>query len=374
MKSDRHTIFENDYKGKGVCSADQKNTTHAANLWASEFSVTGADGQSTLLFAGVRHGVNSPYLLAKGSDERKTGAENRAKEVVTAALFLGINKDKLERALQGHTVQLHLTSTSLLAPQDILGSKEGSQLVDQRAAWEVLSSQKPLELSVPDKNGKFTTVNINLNVAAFNFAVNERGLKLGFGIETSDKHNQQGLRMLLGDDFLSKAEPGGWVGNYLKDNPENAQRVKALASQLKMMLADDAHHTDAGDAYKAARVLALLSWEIGTTPAWNCKSGKDRTGMLDAEIKREAVFMYQAEDNLPGKPGPLDAKGSELLQQVLLHSGNLEVQRQNTGAEGNKVLGTHGLRDFLGLGLSTRHDRIVNQQIAEQARGLSGLV
>ncbi|WP_342221288.1 inositol phosphate phosphatase SopB [Candidatus Fukatsuia endosymbiont of Tuberolachnus salignus] len=374
MKSvGKHNIFETDYKGKGVCSADQKNTTHAVNLWTSEIFIIDKNGKETRIFAGVRHAVHSPYLLAKGSNERKVGAEQRAKEMVTAALFL--DKDKLEKARKGQTVQLRVISTSLLAPKDILGSKEGRQLADQMAAYEALSSQKPLKLSLRDENGKLITVKINLDIAAFNFPVNERGLKLGFGIKTSDKYNQSGLTKLLGD-LSPKAKLGGWVGNYLegKPKPENAERVHALAKQLKTMLADKAHHNDAGDAYKAARVMILLAYEIGITPAFNCKSGKDRTGMLDAEIKREVVFMHQAKDKLPSKPGPLDASGSKLLQAVLLHSGNLEIQEQNTGAEGNKVLGKHRLRDILGLGLSTRQKRIINQQVADQARGLSGLV
>lgn len=37
----------------------------------------------------------------------------------------------------------------------------------------------------------------------------------------------------------------------------------------------------------------MLAYEIGAVPCWNCKSGKDRTGMLDAEIKREAINYHQ---------------------------------------------------------------------------------
>ncbi len=372
MQSAGRNIFTTDYNGKGVCSADQKNTTHAANLWSSTFSVMGEDGKPVTLFEGVRHGVNSPYLLAKGSDERKSGAENRAREVVTAALFLDMNREILNSALKGDTVTLRLASTSLLAPSDILGSKEGSQLADQVNAWQALSSEKPLKLSIPGPNGEFITVNIDFKVAAFNFPVNERGLNLGFGMKKSEEVNQAGLRILLGNTAL-KAELGGWVGLYLAGDPEprNAEVVRALATQLKTMLADKSYRSDGGDPYKPSRTLSLLAFEIGATPAWNCKSGKDRTGTQDAEIKFASVLMHQSKDRLPHAPGKLSAANQELLGKTSIYSGNDLVQQYAAGAPGNKTFGTSILRSLIGTSVRMR---VGGKWIAEQIRGLSDRV
>lgn len=81
------------------------------------------------------------------------------------------------------------------------------------------------------------------------------------------------------------------MGDYLSQHPsaENAQKVRTLSQQLKAIWANKTHHHDGGEPYKAALHVALLANEIGAMPCWNGKSGKDRTGMLDAEIKRETV-------------------------------------------------------------------------------------
>ncbi|XBS68970.1 inositol phosphate phosphatase SopB [Acerihabitans sp. KWT182] len=145
---------------------------------------------------------------------------------------------------------------------------------------------------------------------------------------------------------------GGWVGQYLAAKPKNAERVITLATQLKTILAQKTHHTDAGEPYKAAMRVALLSYEIGITPCWNCKSGKDRTGMLDVELKREAAAVYAGKAG--NGIGMLDAEGQRLMQAVLLNSGNLEIQRYNTGLTGNKVLNKKPADAIVGLSMRKR--------------------
>jgi len=47
----------------------------------------------------------------------------------------------------------------------------------------------------------------------------------------------------------------------------------------------DLHHEVGNEPYKLPTRLLALSNEIGATPAFNCKSGKDRTGQLHVEIR-----------------------------------------------------------------------------------------
>jgi phosphatidylinositol-4,5-bisphosphate 4-phosphatase len=159
------------------------------------------------------------------------------------------------------------------------------------------------------------------------------------------------------------------VGNYLKNNPVNGPKVLELSQQLRKIFTDKSHHHDGGEPYKAAQRIARLAYEIGAVPCWNCKSGKDRTGMMDAEIKREVISQHQGKPS--SKPGSPHSKGDqELFQEVLAKGGNAEIQVYNTGVAGNKVI------KFLPIpGMNLSYDeRIGNSKILNDTQGLSPLV
>ncbi|MCW2473679.1 inositol phosphate phosphatase SopB [Candidatus Symbiopectobacterium sp. NZEC151] len=373
MKQGGNDVFHTPYNDKGVASSSSQETAHATNLWLSEFSVLGEKGSTQRLFSGIRHGTLSPYGLAKNSDARYFGAQTRAMEVVTAALFA--RPELLRDAEQGKTVGLNLASTSLVTGG--IGA-EKEMMDDQMQAWAMLSQQQPLQVPLRDAQGNSYHASVNLNVAAFNFGVNEFALIGNMGWKQADGYNEAALKTLLGNDLSVTAPPKGWVGDYLAQHPtaENAQKVRTLSQQLKAIWANKTHHRDGGEPYKAALRVALLANEIGAMPCWNCKSGKDRTGMLDAEIKREAVKMHQHDTgvmpqassvSVPGRS--LDSAEQQLLRTILLHGGNSEVQQYNTGVPGNKV--AKPLPGFLTL--STRQ-RIGDAFAFKNTQGLSELV
>jgi phosphatidylinositol-4,5-bisphosphate 4-phosphatase len=368
MKLGKLDIFAKSYDNKGITSKSSTETNHAVNLWASEFSVE-TDTHRHNLFRGLRHGVLSPYGV-KDKTARQDGALARAKEVVTAALYL--QKDKLEHAIKGQTVELQLTSTSLLTPIDILNCTEKTQLQDQLKAWEQLSNEKPIALEVKDQQGKPVRINVNVEIAAFNFGVNQLALgRFKMGHKMSDKINTVALKKLLGNDLTNFEKHGGWVGKYLEKQPENKAQVILLATQLKKIIHTNLHHSDDGEPYKAAMRVALLTSAIGLTPCYNCKSGKDRTGMLDVEIKRELASNYkQTTENRIGLP---DESGMKLMQHLMVASGNAEVQGYNTSVAGSKTLAQSKILKFIFGDLSISQ-RIGNDNVFKMAKGLSDYV
>lgn len=364
LKLGEKDIFATGYDNKGVCSKSTDETTHAVNFWVSRFAER---GNGKPLFTGIRHAVLSPFGLKAGSAERRQGALNRAKEVAVAALML--QPVKLAAALAGETVTLPLTSTGLLTPIDIGPCTEKSQLWDQMSAWNALNAG-PVELAIRDDKGNVVPVNVRLDIAAFNFGVNELALgRLKLGHAFSDKYNQLALTKLLGRDLGQSSEHGGWVGQYLASRPANAERVSSLASELKQIWANKSHHDDNGEPYKAARRVALLSNEIGITPCWNCKSGKDRTGIMDVVIKHDLASQYL--HKIGANSGANDGE-KKLMQAVMLNSGNMQVQQYNTGAAGNKSLKNNNFINFF-LGKSTLRSN-VGEEVADAAKGLSDLV
>lgn len=365
MKIGTQDIFPSAYQGKGVCSWDTKNIHHANNLWMSTVSAH-EDGKDKTLFCGIRHGVLSPYDV-KDPLLRQTGAENKAKEVLTAALF---SKPKLlTRALEGEAVNVKLVSVGLLTASNVLG-KEGTMVEDQMRAWQSLTQPgKMIHLKIRNKDGELQTVKIKPEIAAFNVGVNELALKLGFGLKTSDSYNVEALHQLLGNDLRPEAKPGGWVGDWLAQYPDNYEVVNILARQIKDIWKNNLHHKDGGEPYKLAQRLAMLANEIDAVPAWNCKSGKDRTGMMDSEIKRETISLHQT--HTLNAPGSLpDRSGQEIFQKVLLNSGNLEIQKQNTGGAGNKVMKNLS-PEVLNL---SYQKRVGDENIWQSVKGISSLI
>jgi phosphatidylinositol-4,5-bisphosphate 4-phosphatase len=375
MQYNGHNIFQNEYKGQGVCSGSTKCADHAANLWISEF--TAADAGSALdkdaqapLFRGVRHAGLSTYGLKPGKN-RDDAALQSAKEVATAALFL--NPDRYAAALQGETVDLKLTSTSLLTAFNFGKQTEGKQVADQFKAWDTLCKDKnkenPVILTVRNADGVNVEVKVTLQVAAFNMGVNEAALNQKLGWGNVDKHNERGLRQLLGDELKPGGVEGGWVLDHLKTKPKNAAIVAQLSREIREIWDKKLHHQDGGEPYKLAQRIALLSHHIGVAPCYNCKSGKDRTGMLDSELKREAVQLHESKSlsELGAKP---DARQQKMFSKVLRYSGNLEIQEKNTGGPGNKVL--KGL-SLIGNDLSFRQ-RIGDTASFRVAKGVSGSV
>ncbi|CNF02271.1 Inositol phosphate phosphatase sopB [Yersinia nurmii] len=345
LEQGEHDIFPTSYKNGGVCSADSGNSQHAVNLWVSNFSLQ-KNGRPEILLKGIRHASLGPHSVKISKEDSQLIALERGREVVLAALFQ--HPEKLQKALNGETVDLQLTSTSLLTAQDFLKDTEGTQLAIQMGAWKTLSESKPLVLYIRDEKGKQQEVKMNLQLAAFNFGVNSMAFlpifPNGFGIpknkswEVSNQYNEPSMKLMLGDN-LDVFDPGGWVGNYLvntKNKPDdnNIKLVKELSRQLIEMW-NDKSYSNKIDPYKFVRRIVLLSNAIGVTPCWNCKSGKDRTALLDIEVKRELASLHFNHSLSPSRE--LSADGKALYKMVALNSSNLQIQAVNMHTEGSKA-------------------------------------
>ena len=110
-----------------------------------------------------------------------------------------------------------------------------------------------------------------------------------------------------------------------------------------------------------ARILLLTNLLEGI-PLSNCKSGKDRTGMLDAETKLLAALI-KLYGKVPEPGTMLNESERQLFREILLQSGNLEVQEYNTGRPGYMINGVKSV-----------DKRIGDEEVAIDVRGSSGAV
>ena len=451
--------FAEDYVANGINCADRTQYKHVPNL--AQTSATNASGR--ILFSGLRHGVIDAYeidgkflarlpearlrtmvgdLLVRdgGGQTPGTAREQRiadlvagirsdpaqaarsaeamrvqashdmAREMATAALVS--DPEKFRRACDGETVDLELSSISLLTPdalrhaQGKLAGDEKTMLRHQTAALEELGGGGPVELPVRDDAGQARTVTANVRVRQFNFGVNAgavQGIKAGpvsipagapvlrhlmgwgFAMANNDPHLGRLLgpsgASELGGDIVAKvrsmSERAAQLGEARTrldrqmqedgpEHPDSAARRSELAAlpgemdglerdartlveagtQLKSIWANREYRRGGGDPYKMVSRLALVSHLMGETPLFNCKSGKDRTGQLDAEVK----FLATVADERGGHLPPVDAdmaRWRAARSDFTMNTGNLEMQQLNTGLPGYKLAGVSGLANMI---------------------------
>ncbi|MDE0273965.1 MAG: hypothetical protein OXP11_22465 [Gammaproteobacteria bacterium] len=321
-------------------------------------------------------------------------SQNMAKEMAVAALVS--NPAKLEDALHGKTVTLDLASVSLVTPDHLRHTKDSksselTMLAHQQQGLAKLQDAGTVKLQVRDAQGEPRTVTAKVNVRQFNFGVNQGavGRVLGpmgsanssvvsklMGWNFAMKVNDPGLTKLvgpansqgLGGDVAARVQAmrdrAATVEDLLvsvrtaqqEELPENVERSARVAGlenelaslrknarilteageQIKSLWSTQGYRDGDSDPYKLVSRLALVSHVMGEDTLFNCKSGKDRTGQLDAEVKYLATYADRNDGALP--PVGRDMEASRAARSAFaLHTGNLEMQRLNAGLPGYKL-------------------------------------
>lgn len=315
----------------GVICHDNEQTNHAANLWQTSQTLVVGDGQRKTVFEGLRHGVHSAYKLAAGSDARRTANVNHAAETVKAAFLTRPSLRERAAALQnGGTLEFPMTSISLMTPNAFSG--EDAMLADQNEAWRTVA-RDGVRISVGDK-----TITLKPKIATFSIGVNKAATSFfsflpavgGWG--TSDAMNQVALGELrLRVDAFAREMTG-------RQDHESAKRIEVvgkLMRQIEGLFDAKAERNADGSAFKVASRIAVLSYLLGDPPCFNCKSGKDRTGVMDAECKFLATVIETTGD-VPDPYAKRTPSEQKLFRELLLEGGGREIQRANIGFAGFK--------------------------------------
>jgi len=322
---------------RGVSSVDTTNV-HAVNLWETQLTRRGKT-----LFKGIRHGVLDAFGI-EDETRRHDANINRAKEVFTAALES--RPDLLTQARNAgpdEEIQFDIVSTSLLTP--MIKSFEYSKFKHQTEAWKnACGPDGTVQLQVSDGNNGFKTVKVRPNVVTFNFTVDSFGtLPFGLTWGAVKSSNKEALTALVGplkpgQTMQGKSMVEKFLDTLDPDNTEDREiraKIHLLTSQIKQMYLDDTYRTKGYDPYALPARIALLTYLIGATSAFNCKSGKDRTAQLDVVVKTLAYQLDASMDNTDyHKVSGLQFKQ---MKQIAINSGQHEVQQLNTGLAGNKI-------------------------------------
>ena len=303
------------------------------------------------------------------TEARKNATMERARELVKFNLFN--NKEAMEKVRAGlasteteHTVELDLPSIMLITPdrgRRLLGALGIKNAYDElRMTREQDAALK--ELAVSGVTMPFKYVNENGKSVVRNVTVKPRPLNFSFGVNklafdktinrlspswsNADAISRSSIERLVGKDARPGQRPtSGLVAEYLDRLPHNGAAgdhrkeaaILQLTDQVIQIWQSKSHHRQSNEPYALPTRLALLSHEIGLTPGFNCKSGKDRTGQLDAEIKYLATRIERGGGQVPEPGADLSHEEQEMYRTIVLNSGNHEIQALNTGQAGYKV-------------------------------------
>ena len=450
--------FAENYPSNGINCSDRTQYKHVPNL--AQTTLTNSSGE--VLFSGLRHGVLDAYDIdgeylaslpdanlrtmigdllapqgaAAGAREayveeqlalirsdpkaaqraaetmRGQASRQMASEMAVAALVA--DPEKLQDALEGNTVDVALSSISVLTPDSLRNlagsarSDERTMLNHQTQALRHLAAGNPVELRVRDDDGALQTVKVNVQLRQFNFGVNAGAVGRARVGPVSIPSQTPGWRNLMGWGFAMErnnpqlqrlfgeanvGELGGDVGDRLfvmrreaeqiaaevddledyaamrdgedtSDLDEEAatqraqlaslnKRIESLdsaARQAKAIWASNDYRSGGGDPFKMVSRLALVGHLMGETPLFNCKSGKDRTGQLDAEVKFLATAADESGGRVPEPDESMEAWRG-VRSDFVFNTGNLEMQRLNTGLPGYKLKGVPGLANVIRDGM-----------------------
>ena len=150
----------------------------------------------------------------------------------------------------------------------------------------------------------------------------------------------------------------------LKNNETKLAHAQELTRQIAEIHNEGKQKIAGQEPYKMPTRLAVLAEMFGVKVMFNCKSGKDRTGELDAEIKHFKLQMGLT-GQVPHYERTRSASEKAQFHEVVTHSGNFEMQRLNTGYAGYKLHGVNAL--FEQFGGQDKHD-----DITANFHGLSG--
>ncbi|QJC56364.1 Inositol phosphate phosphatase IpgD [Polaromonas vacuolata] len=279
--------------------------------------------------------------------------------------------------------ELNINSISLLTPDGLRSGVNDNEKMMSKEQTEALKflEQNPGQIFLIDG----VEVSVSPKVSAFSFAVNAGGVGTGSHLNLVSGHadtraqNDEGFTNLMGKDFSKIPRDSqkdnfnflGQVGYFIKaqnteitrlrnlldstdfqKKPSEDERNKVIndlvkiaqdisaVKKLSLQCAEiytSKGFLDAGtEPYKLVSRLALLSYMVSGQPFFNCKSGKDRTGMLDVQAKFLAV-QYKTTGEIPDYDRERSTSEKTQLRAMMAEGGNHEVQQAYTGYPGFKL-------------------------------------
>jgi hypothetical protein len=349
-----------------------------ANCWYSELLRSDrAASRQTELFAAFRSGAFCAYGEPDIAQRRAANLA-RARGVIEAMVIQKLRQlANPQPFLDGEQIlELTVVSIDLLSDTSILG--DAAMVFDHHAVLNALDEQnQSFSIMWPTANNQFREkkVQAHVNMLDFNFAVNQAATFVQRVDERTTNARSIArlkalVKMRLVRDDATIEQLTAKRNSYLI-SLETYQ--KRLASGQTLSAADQAVQVKCGQAKKETEAelrrlertrwqiralwksikasamgeyltparLANLAYLLGLMVHFNCKSGKDRTGLMDIESKVLAreLFINRGADHFAERLPDRKFTGYEQSrhQQMLWESGSLQILERNTRGQSLKV-------------------------------------
>ncbi len=324
------------------------------------------DIYATMIARQIKEG--NPEMPDIAGKLRTESSKVMARELLAAAVVS--DPQKLNAALNGEIVDVTLNSISLVTP-DVLrahlkagaSGDEKTMLRHQTESLKALAdSPEGVAIKVRDGEGAERQIRVRTKVRTLNFGVNKGAVAtskgvlgpstplwpkaMGWGFAAN--LNNPELRDMLGDpkDRNLGGAVAQKVAQMAASDDAPTQRHGALleqaATQAKTIWRNESFRSGGKEPYKMVSRLALVSHLMGETTLYNCKSGKDRTGQLDAEAKYLAAVGY-TNGRIPEPDAEYTVESRRERTNFALNTGNHEMQQMTVGLKGYKLKGVPGL-------------------------------
>lgn len=339
-------IFPHLKEGTGICSKNF-NSKNVINLWKTETKLQ--DG--TALFSGIRHG-------------NTRGKSEPSKDVILAAAAQQYGIETLQDSPENTIFNVKLGNVQLMTPSKkfIPFLLDKHMPLDQMNSFNQISENGPFTVDIKDKTNHIKKIKINLEKPIlFNFGTNMLHYKLNMFAKSCRKENRESLIRLLGKDAVEYAESqkstcisdfsyfertGGEVGKYLDEkypvgisdrSNGKPKKIIILSTQcLYIWKVTNGKGSKENPAAIQSR-LCLLLYLIEYPVSFNCKSGKDRTGELSAEINDLALTIEANNGQVPDPYAKISSKEKVQLSEIYNATQSDLIAQANTGYKGLKV-------------------------------------
>ena len=316
------------YEGRGTPSAALKvpkwerdaPTPILANGWITILkNPFGEDILSAFRSASLVHyGILDPHTRRAKINE---AASELLKAIVAKNIHDGI--DLKSTPIKIATFQLQTRAEELDNNSEMFPEKN---LIDEQyRALQELKGRRTINL---DRK----TISFSVELLYFNYPIHHIGFRenLGFLGEVAVR-NGAATRSIL-----TEAE------NALKEEGFSSNRGKKIAMLLEELakIQESSPAAITHDPYRFNSRFINLAHLLGYTVHLNCRSGKDRTGIVDAEAKYVAEALDGAvRSGDPSVAPDFQRAPSPLEQATIFHyameSGSVAIQRHCTGVPGS---------------------------------------
>lgn len=375
--------FEYEDGKRGISSRSANTSKHAANVWINKVEAGEGDKNKKPLFSAVRF------------------ANTRGKKTATKELLLAMalqscnfNTKTLFNTSQNKPYKFSVSNIQLLSPTSNFLKKfgfDGDMPFKQMDRIKKLCNGEQIKLVLEDSNGIKRPIYLkpDKDPVLFNFGSNDvhysKFLSLLTNKSKTYKRNLESMQMLFGENFEKDENfpKDSKVGMYLakaeekvtkakeairkaketkndevakeakkakavaKAAAKNKKIVETLSRQIVNMWKETKGKGYNDDRFGIQSRLSVLLYYLGYQVSFNCKSGKDRTGIMAVE-SNFIVQKINSTGKVPDYKKELDGEDKKLLRELYKASGIDQITSSCTGFRGTKTSEVNRIGDTTG--------------------------